>query len=86
MKMNANEVSDCCEADHIFTLELPCINEYGSCFDIGNDQSMWVDVVTNQNLIQECLEDDECIKLGNIDREHVVTYTVNDNFQIVHIS
>tara|TARA_R110000751_G_scaffold181595_1_gene288268 strand:- start:132 stop:503 length:372 start_codon:yes stop_codon:yes gene_type:complete len=86
MKMNANEVSDCCEADHIFTLEPPCINEYGSCFDIGNDQSMWVDVVTNQNLIQECLEDDECIKLGNIDREHVVTYTVNDNFQIVHIS
>jgi|TARA_R110000744_G_scaffold373327_1_gene485418 hypothetical protein len=86
MQVIADEVSDCCEADHIFTLELPCINEYGSCFDLGNDQSYWVDEVTNQDHIRECLDDDEVIKLGNIDRERVVTYTVNDNFQIVHIS
>lgn len=81
MQVTADEVSGCCEADHLFVLESPCINE---CFDLGNDQSMWVEVVTNQNLIQECLEDDEVIKLGNI--EKVKTTNVTDHFQIIHIS
>ena len=84
MQVIADEVSDCCEADHIFALESPCINEYGSCFDLGNDQSMWVGEETNQDHIQECLEDDEVIKLGNI--EKVKTTNVTDHFQIVHIS
>jgi hypothetical protein len=145
MKTFADEVSDCCESDHIFALESPCINE---CFDLGNDQSMWVDEETNQDHIGSAMNDEAVIKLGildeicitsdivrhngtinlvasyepftadgfnnpdsvevrmgymdysfdtatglivydlldEIDREHVVTYTVNDNFQIVHIS
>ena len=84
IQVTADEVSDCCEADHLFVLESPCINEYGSCFDLGNDQSMWVDEETNQDHIQEYLEDDEVIKLGNI--EKVKTTNVTDRFQIIHIS
>lgn len=45
---------------------------------------MWVDEETNQDRIQECLEDDEVIKLGNI--EKVKTTNVTDHFQIIHIS
>ena len=68
MQVIADEVSDCCEADHLFVLESPCIYEYGSCFDLGNDQSMWVDEETNQDHIRECLEDDEVTKLDNIEK------------------
>jgi hypothetical protein len=67
MQVIADEVSDCCEADHIFALESPCINEYGSCFDLGNDQSMWVGEETNQDHIGSAMNDETVIKLGILD-------------------
>ena len=79
MQVTADEVSGCCEADHLFVLESPCVNEYGSCFDLGNDQSMWVDEEINQGYIGSAMNDETVIKLGILDEICITSDIVRHN-------